>query len=481
MKLQASVEKIIIIILSAGVIFAGTFSMIFSKNIQLTKPFQQGYYKVFKDEELIGNIEKIDDIRNNLLKKYGNKANLDIYFGDGISVEYVQDGLKDAEFTSVEKIVDILDVRVDGLIVKTFGGQVFNVTSYNDWRKALGNVVEFVAENDAEKYTVSIDGKGDVKVAENFTYAYEKIPIAEVMDADEAEDKLLYNDTFNIKTDIVQSGDTIQSLAERNNMSVAQVKYANNVKDDNMLVPGTVMNVSDLNYAVNFSYPIIENVLEEIAFEIEYVEDAELYVGTEEIKQAGVNGKAKAKYISNIINGESVPGQRLEYEMIEEPVKQIVHKGTKVQQSATTTTGAGEIKTDAPYANEAGFIWPTIGICISAEYGWYEYGAHKGLDIAGSGGESIWAAAAGTVESAEYSGAFGNQVLVNHNNGLKTRYAHLQSIGVNKGQEVKQGQYVGGMGSTGMSEANHLHFEVHANGERLNPRGYLPAGGPKKC
>ena len=98
---------------------------------------------------------------------------------------------------------------------------------------------------------------------------------------------------------------------------------------------------------------------------------------------------------------------------------------------------------------------------------------HKGLDIARPSNRSILAADNGVVVSAGADGSFGNKIVINHNNGLKTLYAHLSSIDVSVGQTVEKGSKIGVMGSTGNSTGIHLHFEVHKNGVFQNPLNYV--------
>ena len=85
------------------------------------------------------------------------------------------------------------------------------------------------------------------------------------------------------------------------------------------------------------------------------------------------------------------------------------------------------------------------------------------------------AAASGTVVSAGYHPSWGYNVLINHGNGLQTRYAHMirGSLKVSAGQRVSAGQQLGNIGSTGNVTGPHLHFEVYVNGTRVNPSGYL--------
>ena len=98
---------------------------------------------------------------------------------------------------------------------------------------------------------------------------------------------------------------------------------------------------------------------------------------------------------------------------------------------------------------------------------------HRGIDIARPSSRSILAADNGVVVSAGWSGAYGNRIEIDHNNGYKTLYAHLSSINVSVGQTVSRGSKIGVMGSTGRSTGVHLHFEVTKNGSLVNPLSVL--------
>lgn len=101
---------------------------------------------------------------------------------------------------------------------------------------------------------------------------------------------------------------------------------------------------------------------------------------------------------------------------------------------------------------------------------------HNGLDMAAPGGTDIYAAAGGTVIDSRYSSSWGNVIQIDHGGGLVTLYAHCSYRGVQKGQTVSKGQFIGRVGTTGWSTGNHLHFTVYENGVAVNPRKYLPAG-----
>lgn len=157
--------------------------------------------------------------------------------------------------------------------------------------------------------------------------------------------------------------------------------------------------------------------------------------------------------------------------------------------------GTGELP--KPGGNTGGYTVSPKGMICPLQYsnvtisaGWYGYPGHKGIDFTTRGatgntyGKEIRAAADGKVLSAEYHSSWGNNVFIDHGNGVCTRYAHCSVMKVSKGQTVKQGQVIALVGNTGNvspapTPANphagaHLHFEVWINGTRVNPAPYLP-------
>lgn len=94
---------------------------------------------------------------------------------------------------------------------------------------------------------------------------------------------------------------------------------------------------------------------------------------------------------------------------------------------------------------------------------------HAGLDLAADAGTPVRSAGAGVVVRAEQTGGYGRLVVVDHGDGLETRYAHMQQISVKVGDRVGAGREVGRVGSTGRSTGPHLHFEVRRNGKAIDP------------
>lgn len=130
--------------------------------------------------------------------------------------------------------------------------------------------------------------------------------------------------------------------------------------------------------------------------------------------------------------------------------------------------------------SDSQFIWPVPSCTLlTSPYGYrthpildYER-LHAGLDIGAKFGEEIIAADGGTVLIAEYSDSYGNFVLIDHGDRYSTAYGHMSEIAVEAGQEVKQGELIGYIGSTGWSTGPHLHFEIRLDGERIDPEEFF--------
>jgi murein DD-endopeptidase MepM/ murein hydrolase activator NlpD len=119
-------------------------------------------------------------------------------------------------------------------------------------------------------------------------------------------------------------------------------------------------------------------------------------------------------------------------------------------------------------------IWPTYG-WLTGTFGGRpdpftgEPAFHQGIDISTEKGRAVYATANGTVESAAYTGDYGNLIVVRHDFGLATRYGHLSRFNVKPGESVKRGDIIGYVGSTGRSTGAHLHYEILASDKLINP------------
>jgi len=118
-------------------------------------------------------------------------------------------------------------------------------------------------------------------------------------------------------------------------------------------------------------------------------------------------------------------------------------------------------------------IVPIKFVRITSEYGYRRGRMHHGIDLAAPRGTPIVATLPGVVTVSQYSRGFGNRVVIQHENDIKTVYAHCDRNVVRVGETVKQGQVIAYAGRTGRATGSHLHFEFHLNGIAVNPRRLL--------
>ncbi|HMS93943.1 MAG TPA: DUF5930 domain-containing protein [Tabrizicola sp.] len=100
---------------------------------------------------------------------------------------------------------------------------------------------------------------------------------------------------------------------------------------------------------------------------------------------------------------------------------------------------------------------------------------HNGVDMAGSAGTPIYAAADGIVTYADWDSGYGRQITIKHDFGIETLYGHLSQIRVDVGQRVSRGERIGDMGNSGRSTGTHLHYEIHLGGTPVNPMTFIKA------
>lgn len=147
----------------------------------------------------------------------------------------------------------------------------------------------------------------------------------------------------------------------------------------------------------------------------------------------------------------------------------------KIEEQAKQKAEEERIKS-MPEINGIKLAYMPVSGRISSRYGVssrIRKSTHTGLDIATAKGTPIKVVAGGTVTCANYKGAYGNLVKVDHGNNLETWYAHTSKMYVKEGQKVEAGEVIAAVGSTGNSTGNHLHLEIRINGKHVNPQNYL--------
>jgi murein DD-endopeptidase MepM/ murein hydrolase activator NlpD len=298
----------------------------------------------------------------------------------------------------------------------------------------------------------------DVRFTEEVSQAEEKVEPEKVLSVEEAV-KLLKKGTLEEQKYQVKEGDVLGNIANSHNLKLADLLSLNEgLTDDAVLKPGQELNVTVLK-------PFVEVVVDrqvyeqkEVPFEREVKEDSSMFKGDTKTKQEGQVGLKGTTYSISEQNGKVIKKEVINEKVLKEPVKEIIVKGTKV----------------VPSRGDGTFVWPTNGGYVSSRQGYRWSRMHKGIDIARPSNYTIKAADNGNVVYAGNKGdGYGNKIIIDHNNGYRTMYAHLASISVSVGQTVSRGSSIGIMGRTGNSTGIHLHFEVYQNGKIIDPLSKL--------
>ncbi len=347
-----------------------------------------------------------------------------------------------SQLSSVSSSLRKCQVSVDGQVI----GVVKDEEVLNQMLEELKN--QYVTEN-----TTSVEFVEQVDV--DYVYAADNLMTVEEMEA------ALTANTTGETTYTVQKGDTFNAIAYANDMSVSDLKALNPDVDINRLMIGDVLNVKELIPLLSVQTTEHQVYTQAIECPVEEVEDSSMYKGDSKILTQGEEGEAEIEADVTLING---------YE------KERTVTSTTTLREPTTTVKAIGTKEKPKTASKGTYQWPVSGRISSYFGGRYIFGSysyHSGLDIACSYGTSIKAADGGTVTFAGTKGTYGKLVIITHDNGTKTYYAHNSSLLVSAGDKVYQGQTIAKAGQTGRATGVHCHFEVRVNGTAVNPLNYL--------
>lgn len=342
-----------------------------------------------------------------------------------------------------------------------------------------------------EPHRKKADKNATVAFVEEITYVQSLYPDTEeiIWDAKKLQDKIT-----STKSDAVyytvENGDTLSGIASKHGLYTSELLSFNpKIKSETIHVGDKLVVSTQVNY-IRVKVMKTEKRKVDIAYETETKETNTLYKGTSKTVQKGQNGVERITEMVTYIDGVKTYATTLSTEIVKQPVTEIIHKGTKevVQNSGGGYYGGGYgnyLPGNGNNSYTGGKLrWPTSqAYSISSYYGWRTlYGRsdfHGGVDIVRPGGNSaglpVLAAAGGTVVSYTTYGSYGYSIVIDHGNGLRTRYAHMipGSVSVRVGSRVSSGQQIGKIGRSGNVTGYHLHFEVIKNGARVNPLPYI--------
>jgi len=201
-----------------------------------------------------------------------------------------------------------------------------------------------------------------------------------------------------------------------------------------------------------------------VGYPVRKIKSSAYEKGYHEVTKKGQNGVTHTTLLTETINGVATVENQITKQVITEPVEQVEVIGTAIPKVTAT---------EKANASSKGFINPLNPgtYRITSYYG--DGRNHKGMDLAANKGVAIFAVSGGVVSYAGYDSDYGYNIIIDHGNGIKTRYAHANALCVSKGNRVSQGDMIATVGNTGYSSGNHLHFEVIVNGTRVNPAPYI--------
>lgn len=370
--------------------------------------------------------------------------------------------LTDQAEKTVEQVEDALEIDVkatalqfDGEIVGYFKDQTTIETLLFNYQKQYvsEDILHALAESEGEPVVQdniaikAVTFSRPVETATNVVSEDELLSVEEGL-------RLLEKGTLTDKIHTVQTGDTLFSIVNQYDVTLDQLLEINqDLTEESVLQLGQEINVTAYAPFVDVVVKQEKQVEEVIKFETITEGTDALYKGETRTITEGSDGAKDVTYDMELVNGKVVSKEVLESTVTKEVVNKTIEKGTKVIPSR----GTGD------------FSWPAVGGYLSSPYGprWGSF--HKGIDIARPSNRNIIASDNGVVEKVSYGSGYGNYVVVNHNNGYKTLYAHLSSVSAYVGKTVPKGAVLGTMGSTGRSTGVHLHFEVIKNGSNINP------------
>ncbi len=252
----------------------------------------------------------------------------------------------------------------------------------------------------------------------------------------------------------VQAGDTLSGIAEKFDLTVNTILWANNLTWNSTIKPGAklvILPSSGIDYEIkkgdNLSAVAKKyqaNLDKILAYNdlasVSAIKAGDLIFIPEGIKPTQVVSSYKAPTVAN-----------------------------KPKNTPTNVYSDEDMAPASDLSVNTKLLWPTLSHRITQYFSW----RHTGLDVGDKVGNPIYASEDGKIERSGWSTGYGYNVIINHGNGLETLYGHASKLLVKAGETVSRGQVIALIGSTGWSTGPHLHMEVRVNGVRKNPISYI--------
>lgn len=325
--------------------------------------------------------------------------------------------------------------------------------------------IEEILDEYKQQYLQNVDQNAIIKrvyIAQEIEFVPVEAKPEELAPVERVRERIYAVEEEEVKITI-KSGDNLWNLTKAHGLKLGELEILNPDVNPDKIYPGDILVVKPANPVLDVIAEIENTITEPIPFRVNYQKDHNMYKHQKKLLKEGVEGEKEVVYDIILLNGYQSSLQVKSEKTLKEPVNALVRIGTR-----TTVYRGGKVNYGV-----------VNGKRISSLYGYRIHPItgkrlfHDGLDIAANHGNAVYAYTDGLVVQAGWNGGYGISILIDHGNGLKTRYAHLSRLNVRVGQKVQTGQKIGAVGSTGNSTGPHLHFEVIKNGKTQNPLNYL--------
>lgn len=359
-----------------------------------------------------------------------------------------------------EREVNVLTARVterEGVDGDDKADSVF--LSAGSWR-VLGEEPEAAMRSPEEMDFSEFDlGLRDMDFADKIEVVEAYLPDDELTDLQTAIDDVT-KDKETPQVYEVKSGDTLSVIAEKYNLTLADLIAMNETLEDaaSTIRPEDELIVTVPEPELSVRYETEEYLEESYEAEVQIIPNDSWYTNKSVTLQEPSSGFRKVIAKSVFMNRTEVERDIVKEVVTWEAVPKIVEKGTIVPPSYIKPISGGRMTSGFGKRSR-----PTRG---ASTY-------HKGIDWATPVGTAVVASSAGVVTKAGWGSGYGYVVYISHPDGKSTRYGHLSKILVKTGQTVSQGQKIALSGNTGVSTGPHIHFEILVNGAQVNPLKYL--------
>ena len=379
------------------------------------------------------------------------------YSFDEDTIQYTSSLVLRSELGEVD---DLEKELTDEIGLVTYGYSLYiddELVGSTQYEGALEALIDQIKQIGVSSDTLSVDFVEDVRIIPGYVPTDSLVNlgyIAEVVNSTKVGEE----------TYTVVKGDTWTKIASRNDMTNDELLALNPGYNINRINIGDELVLSKEIPYLTVKVTERQNYVDEVNYDIIYVDDSSMYQGDTRVIEAGEYGTADIVADVEYVNGVETERTVISQVMLTAPKTETRARGTKERPSWMPT---------------GSFRWPASGR-ITSGFGYRNTGIrgastnHMGIDIACAYGSPIVAADGGTVEYTGYKGAMGYTVIINHGNGYKTYYEHCSSFAVSAGAHVYKGQTIAYVGRSGVASGAHCHFGIQRDGTYVNPLNYLP-------